>query len=69
MARSSGNRTAIRQEAHDRASMALDIAPRLTRHARTVRKLARLVLHPARYEDERGKGFWKKLKRGGEEKS
>lgn len=65
MARSSGNRTAIRQEAHDRASMTLDIAPRLTREARTVRKLARLLLHPARCEGERGKESWKKLKRSG----
>jgi len=40
--------SAIRKEAHDRASMALDIAPRLTRDARMVRKLARLLLHPAR---------------------
>jgi hypothetical protein len=31
MERSNGDRTAIRQEAHDRASMALDIASRLTR--------------------------------------
>jgi hypothetical protein len=41
-------RRAIRAEAHDRASMAPDISPTLTRDTRMVRNLARLVRHPAR---------------------
>jgi hypothetical protein len=40
------NRSAIRKEAHlKRASLALDLALRLTTDRRLVRKLARLVLH------------------------
>jgi hypothetical protein len=39
------NRTAMRKEAHRRASLALDLALRLTTDRRLVRKLARSVLH------------------------
>jgi hypothetical protein len=37
--------TAIRKEAHRRASMALDIALKLTGDTRMLRKIARLLLH------------------------
>jgi hypothetical protein len=40
--------SAVRKEAHKRASLALDMALRRTSDPRLVRKLARLLLHPAR---------------------